>query len=413
MYRLALDLKANRIVLIAGILLAASLLAMVLQRTAFAQEGPIEFPENSKDAVATFTAEDPEGATPIAWHVATTSQVSAEEDLATADNADAASFEIDEDGMLKFMNPPDFENPAGTNATPNTYKVVVVACDVALGSDGACPDSPDGQAAYHAVTVKVTKVDEPGKVTLTTSTTGGTPQYLVSATLTAEASDGDITGTQIFTDNSATGVSGVTWRWYRGSDEITANDAQDNTYTLVQDDAGQHIRAVAFYVVAGNVDQESASLTTEYPVLTTRFGDNKLKFDPAAVTRTITEGDKDRNVGAPVTATGNHGTVRYTLAGDGADNARFDIDAKTGQITTALDLDYEGEDPAAAGPPVVVGSCSGATDDAPDRTCTVTVRATDSYGTASATAIAATDDVSVECHRDHQDHERGRDADLR
>ena len=70
MYRLALDLKASRIVLIAGILLAASLLALVLQRTAFAQEGPIEYAENGKGPVASFTAEDPEGVTPIVWDIA-------------------------------------------------------------------------------------------------------------------------------------------------------------------------------------------------------------------------------------------------------------------------------------------------------------------------------------------------------
>ena len=56
-----------------------------------------------------------------------------------------------------------------------------------------------------------------------------------------------------------------------------------------------------------------ASLTTDYPVLAARVGANELEFDPAAVSRTISEGDKGRNVGAPVTATGNHGTVRYSL----------------------------------------------------------------------------------------------------
>ena len=44
MYRLALDLKASRIVLIAGILLAASLLAMTLHRSASAQDGAIDVP---------------------------------------------------------------------------------------------------------------------------------------------------------------------------------------------------------------------------------------------------------------------------------------------------------------------------------------------------------------------------------
>ena len=105
--------------------------------------------------------------------------------------------------MLKFGSPPDFENPPTTNATDNTYKVVVLAADAATG----------GQTGFHKVTVKVTNLNEPGKITLATDTTGGTPQYLVGATLTATAEDGDITNaTQTFTDNVTGEVAGVTWR---------------------------------------------------------------------------------------------------------------------------------------------------------------------------------------------------------
>ena len=91
--------------------------------------------------------------------------------------------------MLKFGTEPDFENPATTNATANTYKVVVLAADAATG----------GQTGYHKVTVKVTNLNEPGTITLVTDTANGTPQYLINATLTATAEDGDITNaTQTF-----------------------------------------------------------------------------------------------------------------------------------------------------------------------------------------------------------------------
>ena len=383
MYRLALDHKARQIVLIAGILLAASLLALVLHRSASAQDNTIEFEEHSKDAVATFSADDPEGATPIAWYiVAAGTDPDGDGDLTGVDNADAPSFGIDKDGVLKFSSAPDFENPATTNATSNTYKVVVIACDVALeGDPAACPAT--GKAAYHAVTVKVINVEEAGKVTLSTSTTGGTPQYLVGATLTAEATDGDITDAdQDFTVDRAGEVTGVTWRWYRGAAEITTDDAKDNTYTLVADDADENIRAVVHYIVTGNVDQETAEKTTEYTVLEARVGANKLKFDPAALKRTISEGDKGRNVGAPVTATGNHGTVEYTLEGDGADNSRFEIDKKTGQITSNQEFDFEAATDAT--------NCGGNDDE-----CVVTVRATDSYGDAAATATTAVSATAV------------------
>ena len=137
---------------------------------------------------------------------------------------------------------------------------------------------------------------------------------------------------------------------------------------------------MVYYIVAGNTDQEMASKTTDYPVLATRVGTNQLKFEPATVSMTISEGDKGRNVGSPVTAMGNHGTVRYSLdnSGDATTAApRFEIDDETGQITTTVDLDYESDSPATA---EAAGSCADATSDTPDRECTVTVIATDSTG---------------------------------
>ena len=62
---------------------------------------------------------------------------------------------------------PDFENPQGAGATANnTYNVVVAACDVTAA------DCADGQVGYHKVEVKVTDVDEDGKVSWTTAADG-------------------------------------------------------------------------------------------------------------------------------------------------------------------------------------------------------------------------------------------------
>ena len=346
----------------------------------------VNFAENGKDPVATFTAEDPEGATPIAWSLATATQVGAEGDLADTDNADAASFGIDEDGMLKFSSPPDFENPAATNATPNTYKVVVVACDTALVSD-ACPASPDGQAGYHKVTVKVTNVAETGKVTWTTAADGSTVdtptlvQFQVGSLLTATATDDDISGaTKTVTDAD----HNLTWQWHRGSARITGTDAEDNTYTVTTSDVGSRLRATAFYTV-GTGREESASRTSDYPVLGSRTSNDAPEFDPAMITREVSEGKKGMTVGAPVRATDDiANALNYTLAG--ADAARFEIDQKTGQIKTLVDLDREGDAVAVAG---TLGSCADATADTPDPECTVTVTATDSAG-ADSTAATVT-----------------------
>ena len=294
-----------------GALLLALLAAMTpfvaernLAHAQMADDMTIMYAENGEDAVATFTATDPEGVTSFTWSLATDAAIDGVE---TADIADGADhFTIDEDGMLKFSSPPDFENPSGEGATSNTYKVVVLAADAETG----------GQTGYHKVTVMVTDEDEPGKVTVTTNTANGTPQYLVGATLTATAMDGDITNaTQTFAADIDGEVNGVTWRWYRGSTEIDVADAQDNTYTLISTDAGQRIRAVVYYIVAGNVDQEMASFMSDYPVLAARVGANELEFDPATVSMSISEGAKDRNVGTP--GNGNGQPRHYQIQSGG------------------------------------------------------------------------------------------------
>ena len=228
----------------------------------------MNFAENGEAVVAAFTATDPEGATSITWSLAMNASLDGVE---AADVADSDDFAIDEDGILKFSSPPDFENPSGEGAASNTYKVVVLASDAAT----------DGMMGYHKVTVEVTDVNEPGKLTLVTSTSNGTPQYLVGATLMATASDGDITNaTQTFTSDTAGQVTGVTWRWYRGGTPITDADAQDNTYTLLAADENHRIRATVTYRVGANTNQESASLTTDYPVLAARVWGQRARVRP-------------------------------------------------------------------------------------------------------------------------------------
>ena len=375
------------------------------------------YTENGTSPVETFRAKDPEGATPIAWFVAASDTDFANvDDIAAADAADAGDFDIDEKtGALVFdiggdtdnpdvSVPPDFENPSGEGASSNTYKVVVGACDVALVSN-ACTGVP----GYHKITVEVTDANnEQGKVTVVTSTSSGTPQYLVGATLTATASDGDISNaTQTFTDDVANEVGGVVWEWYRGSTKITTSDAQDNTYTLTGLDTGQHIRVVVKYQINGDTARKSASLTTDYPVLATRVGTNQLKFDPAAVSRTVSEGDKGRKVGAPVTATGNHGTIRYTLSGTDAD--QFAIDKVTGQITTKVALNYEADTSNTVNQCNTANECSvtvtanDSTGDASTPTASVTIKITDEdeppvFGTAGAKAVSVPENSKVLYH---------------
>ena len=91
----------------------------------------ISYKENGTDAVATYTASDPDG-TSITW------------DLLGDDNS---LFSISTLGVLTFKIAPDFEAPADAN-TDNEYLVTVQA------SDGSNTDT-------QPVTVTVTNVNEP------------------------------------------------------------------------------------------------------------------------------------------------------------------------------------------------------------------------------------------------------------
>ena len=339
----------------------------------------VSFAENGEDAVATFTATDPEGAMPITWSLATDDNIDGVEAADIADGAD--HFTIGQDGVLKFSNPPDFEAPSGEDAATNNYKVVVLASDAATG----------GMMGYHKVTVMVTDVEEMGEVTWTvdpdgdgtlvpTGVNGGMPimQFQVGATLTATATDGDIEGaTKTVVGTHADVAADPTWRWYRSPSKTATgtmiDGATSNTYSATTADVGMYLRVVAYYLIVGNVDQETASLTADYPVLAARLGDSELEFSPSTVSREVSEGDKGMNVGAPVVATGNHGAVNYILTG--TDSDQFEIDPKTGQITTSVDLNYEGTAAEA-------DQCDTLND------CEVTVTATDASGQGTTTTPA-------------------------
>ena len=377
--------------------LVAVLAALFTASVVRAQEDStaIEYAENGEDAVATFTATDPEGATPITWSLLTTGNPG---DIVGADYADAVHFMIDpKDGVLKFdiagdldgssPGSPDFENPQGAGSPlNNTYNVVVVACDVALTAGDTCPPSPDGQAGYHKVTVKVTKVAEMGEVTWTIAPATGVPapdagempimQFQVGAALTVPAANGVTDGDVSGDDKNVT----ERLQWYRSPSKTamgTAIDGETGTaasYTVTTEDVNMYIRVEAFYNISTTAREESASLTSDYPVLGSRSSNDEPEFSPVTVTREVSEGKKGMTVGAPVRATDDiSNALNYTLAGTGVDNDKFEIDQKTGQITTMEDLNREhtAED---AAPDFGCGT---------SYECVVIVRATDSAGAAT------------------------------
>ena len=167
-----------------------------------------DYDEDRTDAVATFTATDPEGDS-IGW---------------TLSGDDASEFEID-DGELTFSTQPNYESPADSD-TDNVYEITVEA------SDGTNTDTLD-------VTVTVDNVNE--APTITTEPTPSDLEYTAGLTIavyTFEATDPDANTTLRWTlegtdrgdfDISSAGV--LTFKRIPDYD-APADANQDNIYNI-------------------------------------------------------------------------------------------------------------------------------------------------------------------------------------
>ena len=142
----------------------------------------VEYAENRADAVATYTAADPEDDSasprkPLNW---------------TLTGNDEGFMSI-EGGTLTFKVPPDFEDARVQN-NDNVYDVTVVVTDSATGTD------------MRDVTVTVTNVEETGTVTLSAEQ----PQEIVELTATLTDPDGTVTEEM--------------WQWARSRERVERMD---------------------------------------------------------------------------------------------------------------------------------------------------------------------------------------------
>ena len=362
-----------------------------------AQEtGTFEYAEKGTDPVATFTASDPEGATPIVWTLLAFNDsrlpIDANDDGDTTDDvdvlvvdaADGALFKINQGGVLEFKAKPNFE---GTG--DNEYHVMVQA------SDGATMTTLN----WFKVTVNVTDVEEEGSIELYPADQMAVTllQPQVGVLITAHSLM-DPDGTADDDRGTATiDVSGdVTYKWYRTSSRTAMgtailDDADDEvttpTYTpqdtAGNSDVGSYLRVVATYT-DGRGSNKTAEAVSEY-VTIARVTDNTAPEFPAGnATRAVLEElPKGTLVGRPVTATDADSgeKLTYWLSGEG-DDGKFDIDPMTGQLKVKTKLDYESD------ATVVAKQCTIA------NACEVTVSASDSSGE-GVTATPGTAEIIV------------------
>ena len=189
------------------------------------------FAENGTGGVATYTATDPEGAA-IDWSLG---------------GADADTLQIDAQGRLSFRAAPNYEAPADANRD-RVYQVAVVASDGAL-------------SASLAVSVRVTNVEEPGTVTLSST------QPRVGTELTAELHDPD-------------GIEpGARWQWQRRADAMAEWESVSSSarspppsypaasgYRPAAAEVGQQLRATVVDYSDGHGDNKQAQSDPTEPV---------------------------------------------------------------------------------------------------------------------------------------------------
>ncbi len=285
-----------------GMLLAIAIPGTPAGHPALAQtaDSSIVFAENSQEAVGTFRASDQDGDS-IAWSLG---------------GPDAELFSI-EDGILRFRDPPDYEDPqsaAGTNA----YRLTIRA------SGGA-----------HDVIVTVTDVDEAGEVSISRL------QPQVSRPLSAKLSDAD------------EGVAGESWQWARSEDGTYWEDivgATSPNRSPAPADDGMYLRATVTYsdrfgpgksasaVSANRVEAET--LSNAAPSLARQDRD-----DDGLVLRSIRENTAvGVSVGRAISATDTDGDILFYELLDTPDledehgQPRFTIDSRSGQIRVGKEL---------------------------------------------------------------------------
>ena len=379
----------------------------------------IEYTENSKDAVVTLSAGDPEGATPVTWSLPTWAAAGDVPDAASplvfGDAQDNDVFKISQSGVLEFMSPPDFDAPAD-DGTNNVYNVVVQASDgdagnnAYTGTDVATPiEDPgvnmvdnDDTRSWFKVIVNVSDVNEPGSIrmhyTEHAASTLLQPQIEVEITA-AGLTDEDGT--------PAPGVAGATYKWQRSSGPngpwTDIDGERSATYTPQQavtgEDLGKYLQVVATYneAGAGGRGAQTARAKSMYPTIQVVGDNNAPSFaEGAAVVRPVRENSAvGTNIGAPVVATNpesgspHNEKLTYWLTGATAPDtlptgipvgatitptdadlvaSLFSIDAATGQLTTKTSLDSD-----ASPYYVVTVNVADSSDNIPANTATIAV----------------------------------------
>ena len=259
----------------------------------------VDYPENGTDAVAQYTADDPEDVATAIWSL---------------DGDDKDLFDIT-GGELTFKSSPDHD-VAGDKDGNNVYLVTVTA------SDGTTP-------VTLAVEVTVSNVNEVPEFTAsedgerTVAENTGADQD-IGAPVAATDPDNSDTLTYTLGGIDATSFSiDETTGQLKTKDTLNYEAKDTYTVTVTATDSSGLSATITVTVTVSSVNE-----APEFPG--TETGQRSVAENTPAA----------QDIGDPVAATDPEGeTLTYTLGGD--DAASFDIDGASGQLKTRDPLDYE------------------------------------------------------------------------
>ena len=297
----------------------------------------VDYPENGTDAVAQYTATDPEGVTITDWSL---------------EGDDKDLFEISRTGELTFKSPPNHDI-AGDNDGNNIYLLTVTA------SDGTTPVTLD-------VEVTVSNVNE-------------APEFPASETgdrTVAEntAADQDIGDPVAATDPD----DGDTLTYTLGGADAASFAIEETTGQLKTKDTLNYEAKPSYTVVVTAADTSGLSVTITVTVTVTSVNEPPEFTDGATASRSVAENTPaDQDIGVAVAATDPEtDTMTYTLGG--VDAASFAIDESTGQLKTRDPLDHETKASYSVTVSVSDGKdIDGNNDPSADNTIDVTITVTD------------------------------------
>ena len=273
-------------------------------------KGPdeIRYPENGTWRVATYTAKNNRGPT-TGWIISV-----------EPGGGDGDYFHIDDDGVLTFNNPPDYEAPTDEGGN-NEYSFSITAYDNNPPNGGR-----PGQT-FLRVKVIVTGVDEPEPPEITGQASVDYSEHGTDAVATyevANAPNNPVDWTLSGDDAGDFSILGGVLTFDTPPDrEVPADANTDNVYLVT-------VEAAA----GGN------TVTLDVEVTVTEVNEAPA-FPDGSGTRSIPENTQsDQPIGEPVTANDPEGNdLKYSLGGKDADS--FDIDPSTGQLMTKDPLDHE------------------------------------------------------------------------